>query len=262
MLRRLRAIFRSLFGWMLRGAENPELLLRQYMDDLRDRIPKLNEQAAQIIKIEKMLDQQVQRQRAAVADLEPKVEQAVKMGPSAKQAALALIEALENARRELAETEAQLAQAQENSKRVLEARVAYERQIKAKINEAMQQIGRHQRAQMEQQMASLMTSFSAGDDSDVLERMRQRIDEQLAEAQARQEVAGQSVEMQVAQVETAAREARAEAMYEEYQRQLGLIPETAAPERTMESIPLPTPPPPQEASQEQKQASTEEQAQQ
>jgi phage shock protein A len=182
------------------------------------------------------------------------------MGPSAKQAALSLIEALESAKQELAETEGQLAAAKDNSKRVLEARIAYERQIKAKINEAMQQIGRHQRAQMEQQMASLMTSFSAGDDSDVLDRMRQRIDEQLAEAQARQEVAGQSVEAQMAQVEVAARDAKAESMYEEYQRQLGLVPETAAPERTMEAIPLPTPPPVEEKPQEQK--TTEEQAQQ
>jgi len=235
---------------MIRGAENPELLLRQYMDDLRDRIPKLNEQAAQIIKIEKMLDQQAARQRATVADLQPKVEQAVKMGPSAKQAALSLIEALENAKQELAETEAQLAQAKDNSQRVLEARVTYERQIKAKIQEAMQQIGRHQRAQMEKQMATLMTSFGVGDDSDVLDRMREKIDEQLAEAQARTQVAGQSVEAQMAQVEKAASDAKAEAMYEEYQRQLGLAPETEAPERTMEAIPLPAPPQVEEQRQE------------
>lgn len=242
MWQRLRAIFRSMFGWMVRGAENPELLLRQYMDDLRDRIPKLNEQAAQIVKLEKMLEQQAQRQRAAVADLQPKVEAAVKLGPTAKQAALSLIQALESAKLELADTEAQLAQAKENSKRVLEARLVYERQIKAKINEAMQQIGRHQRAQMEQQMAALMTSFSVGDDSDVLDRMRQRIDEEFAEAQAKREVAGQSVDAQMAQVEVAAQESQAEAMYAEYQRQLGLAPETAAPERTMQSIPLPAPP--------------------
>jgi phage shock protein A len=250
-------LFRSLFGWMIRGVENPELILRQYMEDMRDRIPRLNEQAAQIIKLEKMLEQQALRQRANVADLQPKVEQAVKMGAQAKDAALSLIQALESAKTTLAETEAQLAAAQANSKQVLEARTAYERQIRQKINEAMQQIGRHQRAQMERQMAQLMTSFQVGDDSDALDRMREKVDEEAAAAAAHKEVAGQTVEAQITQVETATANTQAETLYAEYQRQLGLVPDTTPPERTMEAIPLP-----QEQAAEQKPPATTEQAQQ
>ena len=257
MFARLRMLFRSLFGWMIRGAENPELILRQYMEDMRDRIPKLNEQAAQIIKLEKLLEQQAIRQRANVADLQPKVEQAVKMGPQAKDAALSLIQALESAKTELAETETQLAAAKDNSKQVLEARTAYERQIRQKINEAMQQIGRHQRAQMERQMAQLMTSFQIGDDSDTLTRMREKIDEEAAAAAAHKEVAGQTVEAQITQVETASANAQAENLYTEYQRQLGLVPDTTPPERTMAAIPLPA-----EQAAEQKPPATTEQTQQ
>lgn len=257
MLRRLRMIFRSLFGWMLRGAENPELILRQHMDDLRDQIPRLNQQAAEIIKVEKMLEEQVSRQRAQVAALQPKVEQAVKMGPEAKEAALSLIQALETAKQELAETEAQYEAAKENSKRTLEMRRSYEQRIKQQMNEALRQIGRAKRAEMEKQMATLMTSFGIGDQRDTLERMTQRIDEQMAEARARTTVAGETVDAQMAKVELAVQNSEAENLYQEYQRQLGLVPETAPTERTMEPIPL------QQPAQEQPQApaATEQQQQ-
>ncbi|MEN6549838.1 MAG: PspA/IM30 family protein [Armatimonadia bacterium] len=238
MLKRLRTIFRSLFGWLIRGAENPELILRQYMDDLRDQIPRMNEQAAQIVKIEKMLEEQVARQRANVAALQPKVEQAVKMGPASKQAAIALIQALESAKKELAETEAQLEAARANSKKTLEMRVAYERRIREQMNEALRQISRAKRAEMEKQMASLMTSFGVGDTQDTLDRMTQRIDEQLAEARARTEVAATDIESQMAEVEVATEQAAAENLYTEYQRQLGLAPETEPPARTMDSFPV------------------------
>lgn len=240
MFKRLGMIFRSLFGWMVRGAENPELILRQYMDELRDQIPKMNEQATQIVKIEKMLDEQANRQRAQVAALQPKVEQAVKLGAGAKEAALSLIQALESAKKELADTEAQLATAQANSKRTMEMRVAYERKIKEQMNEALHQIGRARRAEMESQMASLMTSFGIGDQSDTLDRMTQRIDERLAEARARTEVAGSDIDQQMAQIDVAVGQSQAENLYAEYQKQLGLVPETEAPAKTMDSIPVQT----------------------
>lgn len=245
MFRRLRMLFRSLFGWMLRGAENPELILRQLMDDLRDQIPRLNQQAAEIIKVEKMLEEQVNRQRAQVAALQPKVEQAVKMGPEAKEAALSLIQALETAKKELGETETQWESAKENSKRTLEMRRAYELRIKGQMNEAMRQIGRARRAEMESQMASLMTSFGVGDQTDTLDRMTQRIDERVAGARARTAVASDTSDAQMAKVELAVGNAEAENLYQEYQRQLGLVPEGAPAERTMETIPLQQPAPEQ-----------------
>lgn len=256
MLRRLRMIFRSLFGWMLRGAENPELILRQYMDDLRDEMPRLNQQAAEIIKVEKMLEEQVNRQRAQVAALQPKVEQAVKMGPEAKEAALSLIQALETAKKELAETETQWEAAKDNSKRTLEIRRAYEIRIKERMNEALRQIGRAKRAEMERQMASLMTSFGIGDQTDTLERMTQRIDERMAEARARTVVANETADAQMAKVELAVQNSEAENLYQEYQRQLGLVPEGPPAERTMDTIPLQQPqeqpqaPPPQQQQQQ------------
>ena len=55
MFKRIARVFRSLFGWLIGKAENPELILRQHIEDLRARIPEFNKNAAEVVKLEKML---------------------------------------------------------------------------------------------------------------------------------------------------------------------------------------------------------------
>ncbi len=79
--------------------------------------------------------------------------------------------------------------------------------------------------------------------------MTQRIDERMAEAKARTTVAGETADAQMAKVEMAVQNSEAENLYQEYQRQLGLVPDAPPAERTMEAIPLQ--PPAQEQPQQQ-----------
>jgi phage shock protein A len=247
MWARIRAIFRSLFGWMLRGAEDPELLLRQHMDDLRERVPEMNRQVAEVVKLEKMLEMQVDRLEKKIQFLDPRVVQAVKLGPEKKEAAKTLIAALQQARADLEETTMQLEQARQNSERTKRMREAYERKIREQIQECMRQISRAKRAEMEEKVAEVMGAFEIGDTTETVDRMRERIDERLARAQARMEIAGTSTDAQLADVELSQVEDDTERMYTEYQRQLGIVPPETA-EKTMETVteePLPTETPPQ-----------------
>jgi phage shock protein A len=240
MFQRLRMIFRAMFGWMLRGMENPELILKQYQDDMRAEIPRLNAQVAEIVALQKQLEYQAERQRARIATLEPQVIAAVKGGDAHKDAAMQLISALETAKSELADTEKQLETAKANSAQMLKAREAYERQIKQKIQEATAQLSRAKRAQIEEQMASLMMSFQTGDQTDTLDRMTEKIDQKLSRAEARTEVARTSVDAQMLEVQQQAAEDTASAKYEEYRKQLGLVPDTGDVQKTMEAIPVQT----------------------
>lgn len=209
---------------MLRSAENPELILRQYVDDLRAKIPQFNEQAAEVVKIEKMLAMEVDRLRQKTADLEAKVRTAVQLGPDKKEMAKTLISSLEIAKKELADATSQLEQSKINSEQIKKARTTYERQVNQKIQVAMQQISRAKRAEIEKQMSSLMVSFDVGDNSDVLDRMTAKIDEDLARAQAKTEIANESVSNQMFTLEADVAEDESESLYQEYQKQLGLAP--------------------------------------
>lgn len=251
MWNRIRRIFRAMFGWLIRGAEDPEMILRQLRDDLRDKIPELNRQVAEIVKHEKMLEMQLERHSQAVATLRPQVEAAVKAGPARKEAAKTLIVQLQSAEAQVAETQASLETAKQRSQQMLKMRTAYEQKVRSQMQEAMRQIDRAKRAQVENEMASLMGSFEVGDETDTLERMTERIDEQLARAQARMEVASTGVDAQILEIQQDAASDSAELAYQEYQRQLGLVPDTAEEEqapKTMGAVPLdvelepPTPP--------------------
>lgn len=247
MWNRIKRVFRALFGWLIRGAEDPEMILRQLRDDLREKIPELNRQVAEIVKHEKMLEMQLDRQSEAVARIKPQVEVAVKAGPARKEAAKALIMQLQQAEKELSETQAALLRAKENSQRMLKMRAAYEAKVRQQMQEAMHQIDRAKRAQVEAEMAEIMGAFETGDETDTLQRMTEAIDERLARAEARIEVAQSSVETQISELEQDVALDSAEAAYQEYQRQLGLLPEEETPVKTMESVPLqseepPTPP--------------------
>jgi phage shock protein A len=238
MWARIKAIFRSLFGWLLRSAENPELILRQYIDELREKVPEMNRQVAEVVKMEKMLMMQQERLQERVGFLEPQVVQAVKLGPEKKDAAKTLITALEQAKQDLAATETQLGQAHENSERMKRARSAFIQQINQKMAEAKNQISRAKRAEVEEKLAEVMGSFEMGDTSETLDRMTAHIDERLARAQARTEIAATSVEAQLSDVGLSQVDDAAERKYVEYQRQLGILPPEPATERTMESVPV------------------------
>ncbi len=249
MWNRIRRIFRAMFGWLIRGAEDPELILRQLRDDLRSKIPELNRQVAEIVKHQKMLEMQLDRQADQVGRLKPQVETAVRGGEQRKDAAKALIMQLQQSEKELGETQASLEQAKENSQRMLKMRNAYEAKVRQQMQEAMRQISRAKRAEVESEMAELMGTFETGDEVDTLERMTEQIDERLARAQARTEVATTSVESQIMELQVDAAADSAELAYQEYQKQLGLAPQDEeAPEKTMGEIPIeeesrpPTPP--------------------
>lgn len=236
MWERIKMIFRSLFGGAVRRAEDPELILRQYMDDLRARVPELNDQVREVLKLRHMLEMQTERLEEKVEKLDRNVVAAVKAGEEHKEAAKTLIAALETARTELVETQLQLEQARENSQRAMKMRETYEKRIRQQISEAMQQIARAKRAKMEEEVASVMMAFEVGDSTEVLERMTEQIDERLARARAGTELAATDLDTELFDVEAVAIEQQAEAKYVEYQRQLGLIPEEEAGERTMEPV--------------------------
>lgn len=267
MWNRIKRLFRAMFGWMLRGAEDPELILQQLKEDLRNKIPEMNRQVAEVVKHEKMLQMQLERQSQVVAALQPQVEAAVKAGPERKEAAKALIMQLQTAQAELADTQAALDKAKQNSQQMLQMRTAFEQKVRQQMQECVRQMSRAKQAKAEEEMAELMGSFEVGDDKDTLDRMTEKIDERLARAQARTDVAGQTVDAQIAQIQQEAALDSADLAYEEYQRKLGLIPgttETAQPERTMEAIPVqpaappaaapaaPPPAPPQQKQEEQR----------
>lgn len=234
MWNRLKMVFRSLFGWMIRGMENPELVLRQLMDDMRQKLPELNVKAAEVIKYEKQLGMQIERSQQKVAELDAQRAKAAELGK--EEAFLGITRELHTEQAKLGELESSLQTATQASTTARRARDHYKREMDRRINEAMRQMARHKQAQMKQEIAGLLASFEVGDQDDTLERMTARIDEDLARADARLELASESHAVGMMDFQAEAEEAAASREYIEMRRQMGLeAPEEVA-QRTLEAI--------------------------
>ncbi len=234
MLARLRMVFRSLFGWMIRGMENPELILRQLMEDMRQKLPELNVKAAEVIKFEKQVKMQIERSQRKVEEMEAQRAKAAELGK--EDAFMAITRELKTEQMKLADLQEQVGAAEKASETARRARDHYKREMDRKINEAMRQVARHKQAQMKQEIASLLSSFEVGDQDDTLERMTARIDEDLARADARLELATDSFGGELMDLEADAEKSQAMKEFHEMRRQMGLEPAEEVAERTLEPI--------------------------
>src|SRR5437870_8422886 len=77
MWQRMRRVFRSMFGWMISAAEDPELILEQNIRDLNDQVPKMNESIAMVKANVTLLEKENLRYKNETVELTSKVKAAI-----------------------------------------------------------------------------------------------------------------------------------------------------------------------------------------
>src|SRR5919202_1023039 len=80
MWRRFKRALRSMFGWIVSAAEDPELILEQNIRDLNDQIPKMNESIAMVKANVTLLEKENQKYKNDVGELTAKVKAAIQAG--------------------------------------------------------------------------------------------------------------------------------------------------------------------------------------
>lgn len=231
MLRRLWMVIRSFFGALLRRAEDPEVLLRQYIDDMRSRVPKLRAAVAEVLATEYQLKQQAEYLQKQIDDYDKQIITALKLGY--EEEAKVLIAAKVQAEESLQDTLEQLETARRASQQARATLEDYQREMERKIAEARRLIGQAQLAKLQEELAQAMASFEVGTPADVLERTRAKIQERLAQAQARAEVATADTSSRMREIKRATASIGIEERLLEYKRQLGMLPEPKETEKTM-----------------------------
>jgi len=200
---RLSTMLRSNINDLISRAENPEKMLNQLVLDMRSQLAKAKQQVAGAIADEKRLQAQVEQEKKLSEDWEKRAMLAVQEGRDdlAKQALVRHGEHLQNAvqledtwRKHAAETEA------------LKASL---RTLNDKIEEAKRKknilIARQRRAEAQRQIHETMSSISEKSAFETFERMSERIEQNerkaLAAAELTEELEGDSLQKQFAQLE-------------------------------------------------------------
>lgn len=227
MWNRIVRLFRSIFGGIIDRAEDPEMILQQLIRDMRDKIPEMNNNVAQVVANEKLLTRQAEQAQTKVAELDSKVKAAIKMGRD--DIAAQWITELQTTQKGLEVTKMQLLSAKDASGKAMKFRDNYMSTMKKKTDEAMQLIAQSKQAKMQEQIAQTMTSFQIGDDSATFDDMREKISRRAATAEAKAEMATNTLDNKMAEIEVEAANFEAQDTLLAYKRQMGLIPDAVTP---------------------------------
>lgn len=218
---RITRVFRASTGAALDRIENPELVLQQTIRDMRDRVPELNNAVAQVMATERLLLKQKETLATQKVELDSKIKAAVKMNRD--DIATAYIGQLQQVGNDLERTEVQAQHAQLASQQALKARDNYVLNMKKRTAEAMQLISAAKQAKLQEQLAQTMSTFNIGDDASTFNEMREKIDRQVAAAEAKLQLGATSVDNQMADIEREAMDIQLQDKLLEYKQQMGML---------------------------------------
>jgi phage shock protein A len=225
VLRNLKRSLRAIFGGIVERTEDPELILQQTIQDMREKIPELNNSVASVMATERLLAKNKEKLETQVVDLDSKIKASVKMGRD--DIATAYLGQLSQAQLDLQKTTVQLDQAQSASKQALKARDNYKLQLERRSSEAMQLINSSKQAKLQEQLAQTMETFNLGDDAATFNEMREKIDRRVASAEAKLQLGSSSVDSQMQDIEREAIEMQLQDKLLAYKAQMGMLPGAA-----------------------------------
>ncbi len=224
MWQRLKRLFRAIFGGIIEKAEDPELILQQTIRDMREKVPQMQNNVAQVMATQKLLEKEVVTLEREIVDYDAKVKAAVKQGRD--DIARTYITALQEKQIALERAKAQLetsTRATEQAKKFLQN---YILQVKKRTSEAQQLVNEARAAKMQEQLSQTMASFQVGDDAGTFDEMRERIQRRAASAEAKMDLATSGTEAQIMDIERESLNLQIEDSLLAYKRQMGLVPDS------------------------------------
>jgi phage shock protein A len=227
MWNRIKRLFRSVFGGLIESAEDPELILKQVIRDMNDKVPQMRENVVQVMATEKKLQKEVEILTREINEAEYRVKAAIKQ--ERDDVAKLYIAQMQEKQTALDRSKSQLESAKVAAVQAKKFLDNYIIQVKKRAAEAQQLVNEARAAKMQEQLSQAMASFQVGDDSSTFEEMRERIQRRSAAAEARMDLATGGIENQIQDIERESLNLQVEDTLSAYKRQMGLGEPAAAP---------------------------------
>ena len=220
MWQRMKRAFRSVFGWMVSAAEDPELILEQNIRDLNDQVPKMNESIAMVKANVTMLEKENQKYKNDSVEITSKIKAALQA--SREDIATTYATQLQTVKSALLRNEQQLSAARQAYDKALQVKQAFMREKDRKTAEAMQALRDARRAKWQSKVADAMESFQVAGIDATHDEMLQKIQEQTAVNEARMDMALSNVDTQGIKIEEEAEKIRATELLKQFKQEMGL----------------------------------------
>jgi phage shock protein A len=237
MFNRIARVLKSWIGFFISFAEDPEVMLQQSIEEMRNTLPRLNQvlitTRATAIRLDQDKDELDRKEKQLTASIQAALREG---SPEARRVAEDNAVALQQVRLDLAATRDQLAAANhafDNAQLSVE-------DIKAKLRDKIEQsrraIQESKKAEVMRQAASALTELDSYGTSATTDKYLDQIKQKAAEAKAAVEVATGGMNIERIKNEHRARHLQAQSMLAEFETEMGL----KKPDSTREAAPFPT----------------------
>lgn len=221
MLKRFIRWIRSVFGGALSALEDPALMLEQNIRDMRDQVPKMNENIAMIKANVTLLERELQK----LADQEKTLIANIKAAIQANNDPVAAdyASSLEQVRASKARAEGQIQVARKAFDKAQEVKKAFMKEIDKKSREAMTAIQEAKRAKWQKQVADTMEQFEVGGIDQTHDEMVNRIEEESAVSEARLDLALGKLDSDKMKIEEQGEQIRAQELVKQFKIEMGMV---------------------------------------
>lgn len=220
MWQRFKRFFRSLFGGMLDSVENPELILKQAVRDMRDKIPKINANLAKMkggmLLLEREYNDYVEQERGLTA----RVKAALEAGDETLAADYAV--RLKRAQEAKGRTFEQLSKGNEAYEKAAEFKSDYMREMDRKIREAEAAMREHESSKWKAEVAEVFETFEVGDSDSTMDEMLQKLRQKTAMSEGKLAMAMETVDMREIQMEKRAEQIEAQELLRQFKVEWGM----------------------------------------
>jgi phage shock protein A len=224
---RFKRAMRSIFGGWVAELEDPSLILEQNMRDMRDKVPKMNENIAMLKANATLIEREKQKLEAEQAKQIANIKAAI--GQNREDIAGEYALQLEQNKAKVAQVEQQLAQAKAAAVKGEEAKVAFMKELDRKTKEALDAIESAKRAKWQKEVADTMEQFTAGGVDHTHDEMVKRIERDGAVADAKLDMALNKGDNSKLKIEEDAEKIRAAELVKQFKIEMGAGGNATAP---------------------------------
>lgn len=236
MFARLARLFKSWFGFFISYAEDPEVMLQQSIEEMRNTLPRLNQilvtTRATVIRLEQERVELEQKEK----QLTNSIQAALREGSAeARKIAEADALLLQQIRQELQATREQHSTADNAFQNAQLSVEDIKQKLRAKIEQARRAITESKKAAVMRSAASALAELDTYGTAATAEKYLDEIKQRVAESKAAVEVATGGMDVERIKMERKAREIQAQSVLSEFEVEMGL----KKPDTVREAAPFP-----------------------
>ncbi|MBN9419558.1 hypothetical protein ABS71_07915 [bacterium SCN 62-11] len=195
MFSRLGKLIKGFFSLFISNLEtaNPKALLEAEIVSFQEAVGTYNKSLAQQAALVQKMQNQIAKQRSEFDKLKGRIAILVKAGKTEEAGRLAL--QAKNMGQSLAELEAQFTQTDGMYKNMVKQRDVYIRDAQRRIETIKQKLSQAEIAESQAKLAEIATatSFNMAGSGATLERLEEKLDDRVAQAQGKARVAADSI---------------------------------------------------------------------